>query len=126
MKPLNNFISFIIIGILLLTQQTCIGADSDKQSKQAEINSNLISRAKQVTTKLKLSELKLECLSFEVTEEKFEGNAMIDVREVHGGNCGGDPQTSPRAFSIAIDNKSGDVWSDAKSMVTQMELVGKE
>lgn len=81
----------------------------------------LIRRAQAVTTKYKLTKLSLDCLKFEMLDELYEGKVMIDVREVHNSKCGGDPAVSPRLFSIGIDNKTGAIWSDAKSLVGQLE-----
>ena len=82
---------------------------------------NFIARAKEAAVKYKLTARPMECLIFEVAEEKYEGKILVDVRENHGGNCGGDPATSPRAFSIAFDDKTNEVWSDANSLLGQLE-----
>jgi len=60
-------------------------------------------------------------LKFDVQEKLFEGKRIIDVREKHGGSCGGDPNVSPRLFSIGIEQSTGVIWSDAKSMLGQLE-----
>ncbi len=94
-------------------------------STQAESNNipenKLINQAKKIVTKYKLSELPLICLKFDVLEKLFEGKRIIDVREKHGGSCGGDPNISPRLFSIGIEQSTGVIWSDAKSMLGQLE-----
>jgi len=81
----------------------------------------LINQTRQIVTKYKLSELPLICLEFDVLEELFEGKRIIDVREKHGGSCGGDLDALPRLFSIGIEQSTGAIWSDAKSMSGQLE-----
>lgn len=93
---------------------------TEATQKQSPEN-KLITRAKQITSDYKLTGIALECLSFELLEELFEGNRIIDVREQHSETCGGDLNTSPRLFSIAIDESNGSVWSDAKSLLGQFE-----
>jgi len=50
-------------------------------------------------------------------DQKFEGKLLIDVREKHGDECGGDPSTAPCLFSIAFDEPENEIWSDAKSLL---------
>lgn len=49
-----------------------------------------------------LSALPLQCLALSPAAEAPSGY-LITVREVHSKECGGDPDTSPRLFSIKID-----------------------
>jgi len=81
----------------------------------------LITKAKQITQKYKLTEIKPDCLTYEIQAELYEGKRIIDAREIHSTTCGGDLNTSPRAFSIGIDEKTGEIVSDAKSLVGQLE-----
>ena len=84
-------------------------------------NNELTNQARKITTKYNLSSLPLSCLKFDIQEEVFEGKDIISVREKHGGRCNGDPNTSPRLFSIGIERISGAVWSDQKSTSGQFE-----
>ena len=65
--------------------------------------------------------MKISCLIFKELSGKVEGKVIVDVREKHDGECNGDPITSPRLFSIGFDESSGEIWSDAKSLLGQME-----
>ena len=47
-----------------------------------------------------VSSLAIECLSF-----SEEGSSDVNVREKHGGKCGGDPATSPSVAHIRIKGK---------------------
>lgn len=81
----------------------------------------LIILARKIITEHKLTDVKLECLTFELLDEFVEGKHMIDVRELHSESCGGDINTSPRLFSIGVNDTADEVWSDAKSMQGQLE-----
>ena len=125
-KRLNHGILFVAI-LMLGFQLSCVRADADKQPvKSVASKENVLTRAKQITIKYKLSMLSIDCIQFEENAEKYEGMPLIDARELHSKACGGDPATSPRLFSIGFDASKGEVWSDAKSLVGQMELIGKE
>jgi hypothetical protein len=90
-------------------------------NNQVEITaSSYIERSKQIVAKYNLTQLSSECLIFENAGKHQEYKAIIDVRELHNEKCQGDIQTSPRLFSIAFD-KNDKVWSDAKSLLSQME-----
>ena len=116
----------LVIFSALMVLVSCVRVDAEQQqAKQSAVTNNLVARAKQATVKYNLSAIRVACLSFEAAQEKFEDKPMVDVHEIHNKECGGDPQTSPRIFSIAFDERTGEVWSDAKSLVSQMEIVGK-
>ena len=115
----------LLIALMVLVSWVRVDAEP-RQAKQSAVTDKLVTRAKQATAEYHLSAIKVTCLSFQVAQQKFEDKPMIDVREIHNKECGGDPQISPRIFSIAFDERTGEVWSDAKSLVGQMEIVGKE
>jgi hypothetical protein len=94
-------------------------------NQNSKFANKYIEIAKELTIKYKLSELPLRCLFFDVLSKKFDGQIQIDIREKHNKQCGGDPTTSPRLYSIKIEEKSGTIWSDAKSLTGQMEKIGK-
>lgn len=127
----NSFTSistaFIFLAIFSLSNQSCsnpatkahpppkkTGTTYDKSK------SDLVKQAKGLVRHYKLSKLPITCLTFEVQDNPVEGKQMIDVRERHKNGCEGDPETSPRLFSIAID-PSGEIWSDATSVLGQLE-----
>ena len=125
MKTKPSFFSFACSALFLLSMQSCASADVAQQNTQTNKHAALIDRAKKITLEHKLTLLPLACLQFVVADEKYDGKPTIIVREKHGGQCGGDPSTSPRLYSLAIDEKSGEVWSDAKSLLGQMEKIGE-
>lgn len=112
-------IIIVFAAMVLLIMQGCAKIEAGNQN-------DLIARAKQATIKYKLTTRPAECLIYEVNEKRHEGKIIVDVREKHGGNCGGDPSTSPRAFSVAFDEKTNGVWSDANSLLGQLEKLGGE
>ncbi|MBI3563047.1 MAG: hypothetical protein HY080_15160 [Gammaproteobacteria bacterium] len=124
-----------IIGLLGCSQQQSSTSDAPPPSKTQTIAptmskeypapknglASLEAKAKAAIKEYKLTELKEECLQLDVRYETMEGKNVIDVREKHNSTCGGDPDTSPRLFSLAIDQKTGAVWSDAKSLTGEFE-----
>lgn len=118
-----------LIGALsgfLLFAAGCSPTSTADGQRSAETRRALIDRAEQATRKFKLSELKPACMKFTVAAEAFQRFPTVDVHEAHNKECGGDAATSPRIFSVAFDYNTGSVWSDAKSSVGQMEVVGTE
>lgn len=117
----------LLFGVFfLITQLSCTPVDADQKTKISTEKNILVTQAKQATIKYKLSSIAVACLNFQVAAEKYEGKPMVDVYEIHDKECGGDPQTAPRLFSIAFDDRTGEIWSDAKSLISQMEIIGKE
>jgi len=114
----NKNKNLLVVAVLLLFSSfVYIKANADSRT-------DYVKSAKQVTIKYKLTSRPMKCLIYKTADKKFEGKIIVDVREKHGGQCGGDPATSPRAFSIAFDEKNKKVWSDAKSMLGQLEKLG--
>jgi hypothetical protein len=64
-----------------------------------------------VIAQQRLTTLASECLSFAADLDSTL--VSYTVREKHSTSCGGDPETAPRLFSIAIDTMTGAVSSDA-------------
>lgn len=127
MKKHRRYFVLLSTAFFLISQISCVSAGSDqKDAKKSTVKNNLVTRAKQTTLKYNLSRITITCLNFQVADEKYEGKPLVDVHEIHDKKCGGDPQTSPRLFSVAFDDRTGEIWSDAKSLVSQMEIIGKE
>ena len=103
------------------SQKNLIAIEQVAELAAKESENELIVRAKKVTTTHKLTDINLECLRFELLDELYEGKHLIDVRELHSKDCGGDINTSPRLFSIAVSDTTDEVWSDAKSLLGQLE-----
>ena len=64
--------------------------------------------------KFKLTERKHECLLV-TTWENNENTLTVEIRENHTPECGGDPETAPRLFTLQIDKKTPNVYSDRYS-----------
>lgn len=86
----------------------------------------LVNRVNNIVEDYQLTDLPSDCLKFEVLDKPVDTKRVVDVREKHGGACLGDPETSPRLFSIAIDESTGVIWSDAKSAAGNLEMLKKE
>ena len=78
-----------------------------------------------IIRKHNLSQLKPNCLVFEILPKRVNNRDMINVREKHDSTCSGDPNTSPKLFSLQIDSTTGDVWSDANSLTGEFEKLKK-
>ena len=118
-----------LIGMLsgvLLFGAGCSPVSAVDEQHSASEQDALIARAERAVREYQLSEVKLACMKFVVATEPFQRFPTVDVHEVHNQECGGDPATSPRIFSVAFDDKTGAVWSDARSPVGQMEIAKTE
>lgn len=104
----------------------CSPISTAEKQRSAPEPDALIARAEKAVREYNLSEVKPACMKFIAATEPFQRLPTVDVHEVHTPECGGDPATSPRIFSVAFDDKAGAVWSDAKSPVGQMEVMGRE
>ena len=121
MKNVNRIIVHLFILASFLVLQSCsqVGAE---QGKEKNIKQDaLIIKAKLITNKFKLTKTDIACLNFKVIEKQDKNKSVIDVKEIHNSTCGGDPNTSPRLFSIVIDEVNNEIWSDAKSLLGQLE-----
>ena len=87
------------------------------------VQPDLIEIAETIVYDYELTQTELECLSFVLVEELVENKRIVDVREKHSSVCGGDPNTSPKLFTIAIDENTGIIWSDARSATGQLEIL---
>ncbi len=128
MKNTFNFFIFVVSVLILLSMQSCIKIDKTDFDQKTSIENNhtlLIDRAKKVTLTHKLNPIPIICLEFEVVNDRTDEKQIIVVREKHGDGCNGDPSTSPRLFSIVFDDKSNEVWSDAKSLLGQIEKISE-
>lgn len=45
------------------------------------------------------------CLNYIATSKEW----TFDLHAIHGGGCGGNPDTSPRVLSLRVDSFSGEV-----------------
>jgi hypothetical protein len=57
-----------------------------------------------------------ECISYQFDGSSSREDFLVDVRENHGKpKCGGDPNTSPRLFTVRVSKRTGDMSTDANS-----------
>jgi hypothetical protein len=118
--------------ILLLALIFPVGCNADngaarnesvKAKKEEKVEKGIVSYtelAKKIVEDYDLTSVPLECLTFENAGEADGFKVVVNVREIHNESCKGDTQVSPRLFSIAFD-KNDKVWSDAKSLLGQLE-----
>lgn len=110
----------VVIYFLLLSSLVFLFACSNADAEQ-DNNSPVISKAKKAIKDFNLTTTSISCLKFNLLDEKFDGKVMVDIREKHSDGCSGDPKTSPRLFSIGFEESTGQIWSDAKSLLGQLE-----
>jgi hypothetical protein len=57
-----------------------------------------------------------ECLSYQFDGSRSRDQFFVDVRENHANpKCGGDPNTSPRLFTVRVSKGTGEMETDANS-----------
>ena len=128
MRTARMFANLILLFALILfigcnadNERTNYESDKTENGEQTEKNVvSYVRLAKKVVRDYDLTQIPFQCLKFEDLEGKHEFKAIVDVRELHNEMCRGDRQTSPRLFSIAFD-KNNNVWTDAKSLLGQLE-----
>lgn len=56
-----------------------------------------------------------DCLAYTLADagDAQSHVALVDVRERHGGSCGGDPAIQRHLFFVRVDPRSGAIWTDA-------------
>ncbi len=133
---MKKFIKFVMVSCLFISGALVNYACSQEQTSEKQhpkINvavakdvESYIEKAKIITSKYKLTSIKPACLVFEKLPDAYEGKIMVDVRGIQGAKCGGDPNVSPRLFSIGFDKEDKSVWTDAKSSVGQLEKIANE
>ncbi|MET1256345.1 hypothetical protein [Aliikangiella maris] len=94
-------------------------------TQNTQVDEMLINQSKVIIQQYKLTSISIDCLSLSITDDFFEGNRIVDIREKHSYPCKGDPDTQPRLFSLIFDRGSDKVWTDANSPVGQMALLNK-
>ena len=83
----------------------------------------LLDGVRTLVAEQQLTQRPLACLEFVSAGDPTPGIRRIDVRERHDADCGGDPATAPRLFSVEIDLATGAVASDARSAIAEMEPI---
>ena len=72
--------------------------------------------AVQAAEKYKLAATTLACVSHKASddgvEQGFSGKYVVSFYEIHDEKCPGDPNTSPRLFTVIVDD-DGDLQTDA-------------
>lgn len=119
----------LILLLVLIFHVGCSADDgvahneSGKAEKEGKVEKGIVSYtelAQKIVEEYELTSVPLECLTFENIGEADGFKVIVNVRELHNESCKGDTQVSPRLFSIAFD-KNDKVWSDAKSLLGQLE-----
>ena len=85
-------------------------ADDDRAAERAEA----------LTSKYQLTTDKIDCLDFEMSDER--SYFLVRVRENHTPECGGDPSVSPTLFFLKIRKSDGRTLTNAYDGVRFVRL----
>ena len=67
-----------------------------------------------------------ECLSFHFDPVSVKDAYVVEIRENHRhAKCGGDPNTSPRLFSIRVSKSNGSMTTDHGSASGEFHAIAK-
>ena len=58
-----------------------------------------------------------DCMEYIITRKAQPGVDEVELRELHGGKCGGDPEAAHRLFEVYVDRKTGRMATDAADPV---------
>jgi hypothetical protein len=67
-----------------------------------------------------------QCLAYQFDAQASADDFVVEVRENHRhSECGGDPQTSPRLFTVRVSKTTGDILTDANSAPGEFHALSK-
>ena len=96
---------------LLLAAMTFASFSGNALSAETHKIDPVTHRVKQIVEQDKLVSAP-QCVDYFLTKNIKPGVDLIDVLEKHNSQCGGDPQTHPRLFSVYVDQKTQRMASD--------------
>lgn len=97
-----------------LTSERTAG-ESPQKDDQTEEDRTVLAVSKAVR-KNHLTDREDECLAYQFDPGPDKDFYSVDVRENHRyAKCGGDPNTSPRLFSVRVSKKTGKMSTDQGS-----------
>lgn len=91
------------IAVSIGLAAACVGARSPTDKPLDE--SAAVALVDDAIVTNRLTTLPLQCLVLSPSSDGPSGY-LVTVRELHSKECGGDPNTSPRLFSIKVDGAS--------------------
>ena len=95
------------------TQAPKVPASSSSAPSSADANEDAaVAKVVAAIQQHHLTSLSPDCLDYLIGDEDAQG-IVVDVHEKHDGHCGGDPDVSPRLFSIRVAS-NGQLTSDAQ------------
>ncbi|MDO4696166.1 MAG: hypothetical protein Q4A49_01315 [Neisseria sp.] len=97
-----------ILTVLLVSLPT----SSFVIAKPVKTIEQAVSMVTKSVEKNNLTPLKSACLMFMKSGET-KHTYMIDVRENHNEQCGGDPETAPRLMSYEVNRQTGKMCTDS-------------
>jgi hypothetical protein len=96
-------------------------ADSAPPAEAAK-EDDVFSRARGAIAQYQLTSVPVTCLKLAIDNTSAELYELT-VYELHNDQCGGDPQTQPRLFSLQLSRTDAKIWTDARSDDGELELL---
>ena len=87
-----------------------------KESTEADEDKALLAVSAAIRKNHLVDQKPDQCLAYRVDSKSMKDAYVVEVRENHRHKeCGGDPQTSPRLFTVRVAKATGDMTTDANS-----------
>ena len=129
MRRLNWYWRLVAVSSLLLGAAGCGTATAPRpvETKVANpqtVGDKTLLAVSQAIRRGGLTQLEDECLSYQFDAAEKEGNYVVDVRENHrSSKCGGDPNVSPRLFSVKVNKQTGAMTTDQGSVTGEFHPI---
>ena len=104
----------LAVGKPSADQSSPVASRQNAAMASSSLKTVLFNKVRAAIQKNRLTKIPDRCLDLEL-ESPMENDFLVSIREIHSAECGGDPETSPRLFSVKIDSQMKNMWSDAKS-----------
>jgi len=125
----SRLVSLILYGVLPAGLFLCQGCSTATQPKpqrsdsaadtakaSAESEDKTILAVTKAIRRNHLVSQRDECIAYEFDADASKETFIVEVRENHrDSKCQGDPQTSPRLFTVRVNKKTGRMSTDANS-----------
>jgi hypothetical protein len=98
------------------SESTRAGQQRPKEATSTSDEDKTVLAVSRAIRKNKLVDKPDQCLAYQFDAESSKDYFVVEVRENHRHTeCGGDPQTSPRLFTVRVSRTNGEMSTDANS-----------
>jgi hypothetical protein len=96
--------------------KTSVNPSRASESDAQSLEDRTVLAVSKAIRKNKLTSRDDECLAYQFSPNTGKPYYVVDVRENHrDAKCGGDPNTSPRLFTVRVSKKTKEMWTDQGS-----------